>query len=280
MADLNKNSPPSHAKNDKKPRERSPNYPAIGLRRAIELAQTFWDHDRRQSVLASRAITNLGFGAKSSTGPLAISAMVKYGFFETEGSGDARKVKLTERATTLLNPSAPNRDQLLKEAALAPSIHAKLWEKFGREGASQGAIHDYLVFELHFTEQAAKALIEQYVDTISFAKLVDSNKYKEQPHDKPRYVPPNLAADLVKPPHYIPPPGAFNPAAKPATPPMTQGLRYLPIPLDIGDAPIPVGMSDDDFQLLLDTLNLWKKKIVRPPDSDKSSDEATEEGTV
>ena len=32
---------------------------------------------------------------------------------------------------------------------------------------------------------------------------------------------------------------------------------------DIGDAPIPVGMSEDDFNLLLETLQLWKKKIVR-----------------
>ena len=31
----------------------------------------------------------------------------------------------------------------------------------------------------------------------------------------------------------------------------------LSIPLDIGEAPIPVGMSEDDFQLLKDTLDLW-----------------------
>ena len=45
---------------------------------------------------------------------------------------------------------------------------------------------------------------------------------------------------------------------------MTENIRYLPIPLDIGEAPIPVGMSEDDLQLLKDTLDLWKKKIVRP----------------
>jgi hypothetical protein len=47
-------------------------------------------------------------------------------------------------------------------------------------------------------------------------------------------------------------------------PRMTENIRYLPIPLDIGEAPIPVGMTEDDFQLLKDTLGLWKKKIVRP----------------
>jgi hypothetical protein len=44
--------------------------------------------------------------------------------------------------------------------------------------------------------------------------------------------------------------------------PMTENIRYLPIPLDIGDAPIPVGMSEDDFQLRKDTLDLRKKKIA------------------
>lgn len=44
---------------------------------------------------------------------------------------------------------------------------------------------------------------------------------------------------------------------------MTSTLRYLPIPLDIGDAPIPVGMSEDDFDLLLQTLKLWKRRIVK-----------------
>lgn len=43
-------------------------------------------------------------------------------------------------------------------------------------------------------------------------------------------------------------------------PPMTENKRYLPIPLDIGEAPIPVGISEDDFQLLKDTLDLWKKR--------------------
>jgi hypothetical protein len=46
--------------------------------------------------------------------------------------------------------------------------------------------------------------------------------------------------------------------------PITENIRYLPILLDIGEAPISVGMSEDDFQLLKDTLDLSKKKIVRP----------------
>jgi hypothetical protein len=63
---------------------------------------------------------------------------------------------------------------------------------------------------------------------------------------------------------------------------MTEDIRYLPIPLDIGNASIPVGMSEEDFQLLLETLKLWKKKIVRddfttyhgkPPTEEELGDE-------
>jgi hypothetical protein len=44
---------------------------------------------------------------------------------------------------------------------------------------------------------------------------------------------------------------------------MSTGVRYLPIPLDMGDAHRPRGMDKDDFDPLLETLQLWKKKIVR-----------------
>jgi hypothetical protein len=249
-----------------KTKDRSPNYPAIGLRRALELAQKLWDSDKRQPVLSPRAALNMGFTAKSSAGQLALAAMRKYGLLEADGSGDQRKVKLTESAITLLNPSASNREQLLKDVALKPAIHLELWNKYGAEGASLGAIHDYLVFERKFTEQASTILIDQYKDTIAFAKLTDADKIQDVQTGQttPPYVAPNPGADLISPPRYTPPKGAFSSAAdKQTLPPMTANIRYLPIPLDIGDAPIPVGMSETDFDLLLETLRLWKKKIVR-----------------
>ena len=40
--------------------------------------------------------------------------------------------------------------------------------------------------------------------------------------------------------------------------------QYLIIPLGIGYAQIPLGMSEDDFDLLISTLNLWKRGLVKP----------------
>src|SRR6266513_92314 len=121
-----KPTPPAAPPTKNRTKDRSPNYPAIGLRRALELAQKLWDSDKRQPVLSQRAAMNMGFTSKSSAGMLALAAMRKYGLLDAEGSGDQRKVKLTETAITLLNPSASNRDQLLRDAALKPALHLEL----------------------------------------------------------------------------------------------------------------------------------------------------------
>ena len=95
-----------------------------------------------------------------------------------------------------------------------------------------------MVFDLHFTDRAVSALITQYMDTISFAKLVEGDKVSVTEQDEdPLGDKESKNKDIgTKPP-------------PPVRPPMTGTIRYLPIPLDIGDATIPVGMSEDDYQL-------------------------------
>lgn len=43
---------------------------------------------------------------------------------------------------------------------------------------------------------------------------------------------------------------------------MTQGIRYLSIPLEIGDAPVPLGMTRKDWDMFISTLKVWKGRIV------------------
>jgi hypothetical protein len=258
-------SPPPPA--EKKAKERSPAYPAIGLRKALEYTQLLWGHDKRQATLTQRAAVNLGFSAKSSGGQLALAAMKKFGLLIEEGAGEGRKVKLSEAAIGLLNPSAPNRDQLLKEAALKPSIYADLWNKYGAGGASDGTIRDYLVFERKFFDEAVKILLSTFKDTISFANLGEGDKVEQateiQKNDT--YVPPNPGLEIAKElpkfeqrKGYTPTPGAFAPTQQ-------VNPNELPIPLDGGlVARVPFPMSEDTFDLLLGTLQLWKKKLVRP----------------
>ena len=52
--------------------------------------------------------------------------------------------------------------------------------------------------------------------------------------------------------------------AEAASAPWSLARRELPVPLDNGlVARVPYPMSEEDFSLLLDTLQLWKKRLVR-----------------
>jgi hypothetical protein len=53
-------------------------------------------------------------------------------------------------------------------------------------------------------------------------------------------------------------------------PPMTEGLRYLSIPLDTADAAVPLGMSKADWKIFIDALKVFKSRIVK--DDDGSQD--------
>lgn len=67
----------------------------------------------------------------------------------------------------------------------------------------------------------------------------------------------------------------FAEEAQPATPPAPTGKdsgnpwsmprRELPVPLDNGlVASVPYPMTEEDFSLLIDTLQLWRKRLVQP----------------
>lgn len=249
---------------DKKAKDRSPNYPAIGLRKALECAQKLFESDKRQFVLVPRAAVIFGFSAKSSGALLSISAMKKYGLLSEEGTGDTRKVKLTDAAISLLNPSFPNRNELLRQAALKPGIHAEIWAKVS-DGASDGTIRDFLVYEKRFIDQAADTLIEQFNDTMEFAKLRSLDKNGDV----------GAAGDDSKKDDEKPSPGESPHAGHQTQHPKNPPLHHNPKPNVLAAYKIPLGRNEaeltftgeqlepDDFDALTDYVAIFKKQFER-----------------
>ena len=61
------------------------------------------------------------------------------------------------------------------------------------------------------------------------------------------------------------PPAAAAPPAQENNGPWSMPRRELPVPLDNGlVASVPYPMTEEDFALLIDTLQLWKKRLVQP----------------
>jgi hypothetical protein len=162
---------------DKK--HRSPAYPFIPLAKAIDRAQTLYDRERRHPTPLRVASKHWGYGEKSSGGLQTTSALKQYGLLEDSGTGNDRRVKLTDLAFAILLDEvkdSPDRIRAIKRASLSPKLYNELFDKWGSELPSDEAMRTYLKRDKHFNDDAVTSVISDYKDTIAFAKLDDSDK--------------------------------------------------------------------------------------------------------
>lgn len=158
----------------KKKRDRSPSYPFISLRKAVERAKEFAAKESKHPARVSVAAAHWGFKAKSSGGIQTIAAMKTFGLMEDVGSGVDRQVKLTDVAQRILGDErvvSEERDKLIKEAALKPKIHRDLFEKWGVDFPSHETFRTYLKLDKLFADGALEDVITEYKDTLAYAKL-------------------------------------------------------------------------------------------------------------
>lgn len=173
---------------EKRRRTRSPAYPFINLETAIVRAKEFFDKEQRNAANVSVAVSDWGFKDASSNGAQTIAALSSFGLLQGEGIGDKRTVRLTPNALRILLDTRPDSDErakLIKEAALAPRIHQQLWEKWGNNLPSDAQLRHTLLLEwpTPFNENAVDGFIVEYNDTISFAKLAESDKVISEVQD-------------------------------------------------------------------------------------------------
>ena len=162
----------------KKPRQgRSPAFPFISLSKALARAETFrvaeGGRPKHFSPLAA-ACKAWGVGVKTGPGIQTVAALGHYGLFEFEGAAERRSARLTDLAFRILldkQPTSPERDELIRRAALTPQIHAELWKNWPDGLPSNATLETYLVRDRAFSESGARDLIAQYKETIAFAKL-------------------------------------------------------------------------------------------------------------
>src|SRR5688572_19657974 len=92
----------------KKSKHRSPNYPAIGLEKAIERADEVKKAAGRNAMPVTVAHSTWGY--KKGAGDQIVAALRAFGFVDVTGEGDKRQMKLTESAWRIIG-NAPDRDE-------------------------------------------------------------------------------------------------------------------------------------------------------------------------
>src|SRR5690606_9555721 len=95
-----------------------------------------------------------------------------YGLIEDAGSGDARKVQLTQQAVNYIVDERPEvLARARRDFALRPKIMETLWKLWDAEPPGDAVARSQLRIDLGFTAKAADDLLKIYKENLQFAAL-------------------------------------------------------------------------------------------------------------
>lgn len=167
---------------EKRKKVRSPGFPAINLEAALQRAETFYDMEKRNSASFAIAASHWNFKEKSSGALQVVAALKSFGLLKDVEGGNTRRVQLTEFGLRIIldrRENSTERSDAIKKAALMPKMHAALWRKYGTSWGSDENLRHELIFDWKFNENTATDFIREYRETISFAKLTESDRLSE-----------------------------------------------------------------------------------------------------
>jgi hypothetical protein len=155
-------------------RIRSPAYPALNLKTAIEKAYDFYKAEGRNTAALPVTLEHWGYSKRSGSGLKALAALKSFGLIEVTGSGDSQRVKLSDLALRIIlddREDSPDRAKAVAAAVLQPKIHKKLWNLWGSEMPSHGNIRHHLIFDEKFNEHFVDDFIKEYKSSIDYANV-------------------------------------------------------------------------------------------------------------
>lgn len=163
-------------------KHRSPTYPGINLQQAIKRTAEFYDKEHRNAASFKAAVSHWGYSAKSSGALVTAAALKSFGLFDEVDAGAGRAFQVSPLGLKIVGdkrPESSERDTAIREAALKPKIHAELWRKYNGLLPSDAELQYRLENDWHFNLNVIQVFIKELRDTISFAKLTESDKVGE-----------------------------------------------------------------------------------------------------
>ncbi|MFL6262868.1 MAG: hypothetical protein ACJ76Y_24480 [Thermoanaerobaculia bacterium] len=219
---------------------RSPSFPFVGLREALDRARTFYEAEQRNAARPETAAAHWGYSAKSSGGKQTIAALRSFGLLD----GDSL-VKLSGRALRILldeREGSEERLRLVQQAALMPPVHARLWERYGAELPSAQTLRLSLILDEGFNENSVDDFLTEYRETLEYARLLTAPAREEKETRTERPAAPPL------------PPARISAEVDPVVFPLLDGNAV--------EFRIRRKVSPEEAEDLRLMFELWLRKIV------------------
>lgn len=257
---------------DKKPRHRSPNYPAVGLRAAALLVKNLWEQDGKAGAPPEIAAVHIGFAKPHGQAMSTLAALKKFGLV-VESNG---RLVPSQRAIEIVNlpDDDPRRQKALRDAVVAPDLYMELIKDHQSTGWPKADVLEReLVTYKKFNPNAVKGFVADLLDSLEFAGVTDlsalelGQETEETPHTIKTEIPTeNLKSPAGKPPDFF---GALFP--KPMQRTYSFGLsEEVNAKVDItGPAEV------EDLEALKDYVDIliksWRRKRSKPSDESPAS---------
>lgn len=158
-------------------KDRSPSFPFIPLKTAIERMEAFEKKFGRHPAPAAKAGLAWDMKEKSSQADQTLAALKSFGLVSYEGLGAARHASLTEEGRNYLRAQQDViKKQILKVCALRPKIMRIFWATWGADRPPDEVALDQLVLKNGFSDGGARNFLKVYDDTVAYAGLTDTDK--------------------------------------------------------------------------------------------------------
>ena len=256
---------PSVTPAPKSKKTRSPAYPGVDLEEALQKAELVRTKGGKNAAHIDTILSYWGHKPKSGAGMVALSALIKFGLMADGGSGGTRTAQLTPVALKILldeTPESPERLALIREAALAPTIHKELWAKYQGALPSDLTLRTHLRTDRGFQDRGADELITEFRKTLAYARLPESGTMSpsahnkiQQPEGEPKMTPPPAMAAVSA--------SGQQTEKKPLG--STPSTRTVQIPLTNfpwAMLQVPYPMTAAAYKELMDTLRKWARPLT------------------
>ncbi len=157
-------------------RDRSPAYPIVPLEVALTRLAEFDTHFKRSPARREKVGEAWKIKAKAYA-DRTLAALGYFGLLEFKGTGEGRYIVISDESRKYLRAQQEQtKQEVVKAAALRPKQIAKFWADWGADRPADAACIDELTMKNGFSVFGARGFLKVYDDTISFAKLSDSDK--------------------------------------------------------------------------------------------------------
>ena len=167
-----------------KTRQRSPNYPSVSLKTAIEKIVPWFKADGIVASPKDALVKHMGYEKFTGDAGRLLSALKGFGLL---ADADGR-FKLTPRGVDIVarEPGDPKRQQALKDAATGPQIYRDLLKEYSAALPSDTTLSSELIAGKGFNHKYVKDFLKDFRATLAYAgispsSVVESSEEHEDP---------------------------------------------------------------------------------------------------